>query len=284
MTSRLEVFRQPSWMKQWPFAHTIEMTYRLADGELEVRTTITNHSAEPMPVSIGYHPYFQLTDSTRDEWTITVPARTRWLLSAQKLPTGDDGAHRRVLHRLHWRAEGLQPRRRVQRPGEGCAGPGDRHAEGPRPADRRLRGPNYRSLVVYSPNPLNTGRGSQIPPPDPNQPAAPARPATSAPPNPRATPNFICFEPMAGISNALNLAQKGLYRELQSIAPGASWQESFWVQTQRLLTGPRRRRPLVTPTSGLRQIACTCPRPAVQTGRSQRAGPVGSGFIEEADS
>jgi aldose 1-epimerase len=35
---------------------------------------------------------------------------------------------------------------------------------------------------------------------------------------------------MAGITNAMNLAQKGLYRELQSIAPGAVWQESFWVR------------------------------------------------------
>ena len=26
VTSRLEFFRQPAWMKQWPFAHTIEMT------------------------------------------------------------------------------------------------------------------------------------------------------------------------------------------------------------------------------------------------------------------
>ena len=29
-----------------------------------------NMSAEPMPVAIGFHPYFQLTDSPRDEWTI----------------------------------------------------------------------------------------------------------------------------------------------------------------------------------------------------------------------
>jgi aldose 1-epimerase len=26
VTSRLDVYKQPSWMKQWPFAHTIEMT------------------------------------------------------------------------------------------------------------------------------------------------------------------------------------------------------------------------------------------------------------------
>ena len=36
VTSRLEFYRQPSWMAQWPFAHTIEMTYRLQGGVLEV--------------------------------------------------------------------------------------------------------------------------------------------------------------------------------------------------------------------------------------------------------
>ena len=59
------------WMKQWPFAHTIDMTYRLQDGVLEVLTKITNTAAEPMPVSIGYHPFYQLTDSPREEWTVT---------------------------------------------------------------------------------------------------------------------------------------------------------------------------------------------------------------------
>ena len=138
VTSRLEAFRQPSWMKQWPFAHTIEMTYRLADGELEVRTTIANHSAEPMPVSIGYHPYFQLTDSARDEWTVTIPARTRWLLSAQTLPTGETEPTDAFFARLRGCAEGLQPRRRVHRSGEGPAGTGHRHGERPRSAHRRL--------------------------------------------------------------------------------------------------------------------------------------------------
>ena len=230
VTSRLEAFRQPSWMKQWPFAHTIEMTYRLAGGELEVRTTITNHSAESMPVSIGYHPYFQLTDSTRDEWTITVPARTRWLLSRQKLPTGETeataGFFTNSMGALRdYNLDDVFTDLVRDERGRATAtlrGRGQR-------IDVSV-GPNYRALVVYSPNPQHTGRGSQIPPPDPGQPAPAARPASSAPPNPRATPNFVCFEPMAGITNALNLAHKGLYRDLQSIAPGASWQESFWVR------------------------------------------------------
>ena len=56
-------------------------------------------------------------------------------------------------------------------------------------------GPNYKSVVVWSPK-------------------------DSA---------FICIEPMAGITDALNLAQKGLYKELQTIPPGGVWQESFWI-------------------------------------------------------
>jgi len=233
LTSRLEAFRQPLWMKQWPFAHTIEMTYRLSGGVLEVATSVVNHAAEPMPVALGYHPWFQLTDSPRDEWTIVVPARTRWLLSHQKVPTGVteptdtfftdfkgalkdyniDDVFSDLVRDAQGRATAVVKGR-------------TQHIE-------VSQGPNYRAMIVYSPNPLNTGRGSQIPPPDPNaaQVVAPPKPAATPPPaNPLATPNFICFEPMAGISNALNLAHRGVYKELQSIPPGGTWKESFWIR------------------------------------------------------
>ena len=36
VTSKLDFYKQPAWMAQFPFAHTIEMTYRLQDGTLEV--------------------------------------------------------------------------------------------------------------------------------------------------------------------------------------------------------------------------------------------------------
>ena len=50
---------------------------------------------------------------------------------------------------------------------------------------------------------------------------------------PRPRPKgFIAFEPMVAITNALNLAQKGVYKDLQSIPPGGSWEESFWVTTK----------------------------------------------------
>jgi aldose 1-epimerase len=59
VTSRLEFYREPSWMAQFPFAHTLEMTYRLAEDGLEVKLRLQNISSEPMPISIGFHPEFQ---------------------------------------------------------------------------------------------------------------------------------------------------------------------------------------------------------------------------------
>ena len=76
VTSRLEFYRQPAWMRRWPYAHTIEIIYRLAGGVLEVATAIANLSSDPMPVAIGFHPYFQVTDAPRDEWHIAVAAKT----------------------------------------------------------------------------------------------------------------------------------------------------------------------------------------------------------------
>jgi aldose 1-epimerase len=69
------------------------------------------------------------------------------------------------------------------------------------------------------------------PPPPPARSAAPPSGRAAGPgPNPLATPNFICFEPMAGITDAMNLSQKGIYKEQQYIAPNQAWEASFWVK------------------------------------------------------
>jgi aldose 1-epimerase len=65
-------------------------------------------------------------------------------------------------------------------------------------------GANYRAVVIYAPKPAS----GQDP----------------------AARNFVCIEPVAGIINALNLAHKGVYTELQSIPPAGVWQESFWIR------------------------------------------------------
>jgi aldose 1-epimerase len=65
-----------------------------------------------------------------------------------------------------------------------------------------LIGPRFKAVLVYTPRPAATeaSRGS------------------------------VAIEPMAGITNSMNLAHKGLYRDLQSIPPGGSWEESFWIR------------------------------------------------------
>ena len=87
--SRLEFWRYPDFMAQFPFAHTIDMVYRLQDGILEVETVIENHATEPMPVSVGYHPYFKIHDVPRDQWKVTLPAREQVVLSSELIPTGE---------------------------------------------------------------------------------------------------------------------------------------------------------------------------------------------------
>jgi len=244
VTSRLDVYKQPMWMKQWPFAHTIEMTHRLQDGILEVHTKITNMSAEPMPVAIGFHPYYQLTDSPRADWTVTVPAKTRWLLNYQKLPTGETESTEKFFPNGQGQLKDYNLDDVFSDLTRDAQGRAHMTVKGKQQQLEIVLDPTFKSLVMYSPNPTNAGLGSQIPPPNPNPPApqparagAPAGAAAAAGGrgggrggNPPAPPNFVCFEPMAGISDAMNLAQKGLYKEQQYVAPNQTWEASFWVK------------------------------------------------------
>jgi aldose 1-epimerase len=89
VASRLEFWRHPQWMAQFPFAHTIEMTHRLSGGVLEVRTSIQNHSIDPMPLVIGFHPWYQMPGTPRDDWKVHAPVRDHYILSAKFTPTGE---------------------------------------------------------------------------------------------------------------------------------------------------------------------------------------------------
>ena len=70
VVSKLDFYRNPDWMKQFPFAQTYTMTIRLKNGTLEVNTRIDNLSTQPLPVSIGYHPYFAVPETDRNHWSL----------------------------------------------------------------------------------------------------------------------------------------------------------------------------------------------------------------------
>jgi len=239
VTNQLDFYRNPQWMQQFPFAHTLTMTYRLQDGVLEVHTRIDNLSVEPMPVAIGFHPYFQLTDSTREGWTLSIGAKTHWLLAQNKIPTGETEPIEKMF----------PDRRAVPLKDfdlDDVYGDLERDAQGRAVVSVKgkgqqldvVLGANYKSIVLYSPNPANArgggaggggGRGNAPAPPPSATPAAPSVPLTGTNLN---VPNrgFIAVEPMVGITDSMNLAQKGVYKELQSIPPGGKWEESFWLR------------------------------------------------------
>jgi len=238
VTSRLDFYKHPRYMQQWPFAHTITMTYKVSDGALEVRTRLDNMSAEPMPVVFGYHPIYELPDGNRDDWSISVDARTHWIEIPQRLPTGETqpiekffNADRTAIPLKNYALiddvfTDLIPdangRATMKLMGHGK----ELHVS---------LGPKYRTVLLWSqplpaaapapsgPFPIDPAQGVRVAPP------AVPRPADAPAPT---TKGFIAFEPMVAITNALNLAQQGVYTELQSVAPGGSWEESFWITTR----------------------------------------------------
>lgn len=188
VTSRLEFWKHPELMAQFPFAHSIEMTYRLAGGQLEVTTVLHNLSTEPMPVSIGFHPYFQIHDAPRDTWQVHLAASQHVILSKQLTPTGE-----------------TKPMEYPDPMPLAGAQLDDVFTGLPANAEFWVQGKQERITVRY---------GAKFPV------------AVAFAPKGR---EFICFEPMATLTNGMNLAHDGKYKDLQSIAPGGEWKASFHI-------------------------------------------------------
>jgi len=192
-TSRLEFWKHPDLMAQFPFAHSLTMTYRLSNGIVEVETGIENLSAEPMPVAIGFHPYFRLDDSPRDQWKVHIAARDQLALNSMLIPTGE---RKPIEFSDPYRLEGGQ----IDTVFAGLTPSPDGRprfwVEGKRERITVAYGTRFPIAVVYAP---------------------PGR-------------EFICFEPMSAITNAFNLAHAGIYRDLQSVPPGGQWRESFRIE------------------------------------------------------
>ena len=193
VTSRLEFWRHPDLMAQFPFAHTIEMTYRLTAGGLQVETVLKNHAIVPMPVLIGFHPYLRVHDAPRDQWKLHLAAREQMVLSEHLVPTG---ATRPVAHPDPLPLEGVQLDDVFSGLIRDETGRAEFWFQGAKEKVSVILGPRYRAGVIYAPK----GR------------------------------NFVCIEPMAAITNGINLAHTGVYKELQSVPPGGEWRESFWIR------------------------------------------------------
>jgi len=218
VTSRLAFWKSPEYMAQWPFAQEYEMTYSLAGGVLEVKTTITNLSTDPMPIGIGFHTFYQIPGVERDDWSAHIPARIHVAADENKVSTGEmrptglpDPLPIRGLplgdgftSADAWRSTGPYA---ADRPGETLD---DGFTDLERDADGRAHfwieagskkveaifGPKYQVATIWLP---------------PSQP-------------------FICFESLTAIIDGINLARQGKYSALQMLPPGGKWTESFWIR------------------------------------------------------
>jgi aldose 1-epimerase len=198
VSSRLEFWKYPDLMEQWPFAHEYEMTYILADGVLEVKTTVSNLSMEPMPLAIGFHSFYQIPDIPRDEWVARFPARVHVIGDEHNIPTGEMRPLD-IPNPLPLRGRRLDDGfTDLERDAEGRA---HFSIESAGKTVETLFGPKYPVATIWLPS----GPGGQ----------------------PR---EFICFEPLTTIISGVNLAQEGKYSGLQTVPAGGKWTESFWVR------------------------------------------------------
>ncbi|MSV28733.1 MAG: aldose 1-epimerase [Bryobacterales bacterium] len=192
LTSRFDFWRQPDLMAQFPFAHSLLMTYRLSKGVLEVETIIENLSTASIPVAVGYHPYFQVHDAPRDKWKVHLSARDHLTLSNLLIPTGE---RKPVAFPDPVLLEGTQLDDVFSGLIRGSDGRAVFSVQGDKQKVSVIYGPKYTVAVVYAPK----GR------------------------------DFICFEPMSAVTNAFNLAHAGVYKELQTVPAGGVWKESYWI-------------------------------------------------------
>ena len=193
LISRLPFWKYPDLMANWPFAHEYEMTFTLTNGVLEVSTAIKNLSASPMPVMIGFHPYFNIPGVPRAECSIHLPVRKHIETDAHLVATGEMTPVNfpdRISLKDRTFDDGFTD---IVRGSDGNA------VFSVEAGEKKIEvtyGPKYQVAVIYAP---------------PHQ-------------------NYVCFEPMAAITNGVNLAHDGKYPALQSVAPGATWREDFWIR------------------------------------------------------
>ena len=146
-----------------------------------------------MPVSFGFHPYFNLPGVPREQAIVRIPARKHIETDRKLLATGamtPNDLPAEISLRDHTFDDGFTD---LVRNEKGFAV--FSFEAGPKKI-QVVYGPQYQVGLVYAP------RGKA----------------------------FVCFEPMTAITDALNLAHDGKYSELKSIAPGATWKDSFWIR------------------------------------------------------
>jgi galactose mutarotase-like enzyme len=73
----------------FPWDHRVTVAVTARESELTVTTLVDNRTRRRMPVSFGWHPFFTLPGTPREEWVLRLPACRRHVLNHRMLPTGE---------------------------------------------------------------------------------------------------------------------------------------------------------------------------------------------------
>jgi aldose 1-epimerase len=196
LTSRLEFYKYPELMAQFPFAQVYVVTYRLKDGRLECTTRVTNVGKSAMPVHFGYHPYFR-PDGPRAEWTLSIGAQKHWIVNKALIPSSETeptdsylpGATRTFTLGKTFIDDGFSDFARDTK------GLGHIWVKGRSEKIEVIYGQGYGHAIVYAP--LDN--------------------------------TLICLEPQTGPTNAFNLTQEGKFKGLIVLEPGKTFEATYWI-------------------------------------------------------
>ncbi len=196
IVSRLEFYKYPDLVAQFPFAQVYEMTYRLKEGKLECTTRVTNVGNSDLPVHFAFHPYFH-PDGPRQEWKLTIGAQKHWIVTRQLIPTGETeptdkflpGVTKGVALDKTFIDDGFSDFVRDSK------GLGHVVIHGKSQEIEVLYDKQFDYAIVYAP--LNN--------------------------------DLICAEPQLGPTDAFNLQQEGKFKQLIVLEPGKTFEASFWI-------------------------------------------------------
>ena len=196
IVSRLDFYKYPDLMAQFPFAQVYEMTYRLKDGKLECTTRATNVGNSDLPVHFAFHPYFH-PDGPREQWKLTIGAQKHWFVTKQLIPTGETeptdkfrpGITKRVTLDQTFVDDGFSEFARD------ANGLGHVVIQGKTQKIEVLYSKGFDYAIVYAP----------------------------------LDKTLVCAEPQTGPTNAFNLQHEGKFKDLIILAPGKTFEASFWI-------------------------------------------------------
>ena len=100
LIAELDFGADPALLASFPFPHLLALTVRLVERTLSVRTTVTATADQAVPLCFGFHPYLQLPELPRAQWTIETPPMRHLPVDDRGLPTGETSAQ--PAHRNRW--------------------------------------------------------------------------------------------------------------------------------------------------------------------------------------